>query len=216
MNWIVPLKKPLSRVHELLILDSSFNPPTIAHFAMLSRAKRLYPNADEVLLISSRNADKGANDIQARIQVLEKFNLPLASCSTPLFYQKASLFPEGVKCIFLLGYDTVVRFFDSKYYNDVNVVMQNFFKNAKIVCFERHLNKEVGEIWNRPEMKSALDWKSHIDVFDDFDMNISSTMARSMLKEYYSSQNDQEKLNDLEKIIPQPALQTILESRLYS
>jgi nicotinamide-nucleotide adenylyltransferase len=61
-RWPLPPKRTLPRTPlHISVLDSSFNPPTLAHLALASAANPFSPGSDydaKLLLLSVRNADK--------------------------------------------------------------------------------------------------------------------------------------------------------------
>jgi nicotinamide-nucleotide adenylyltransferase len=161
---------------EILVLDSSFNPPTKAHEAMV----RLAPSAVNVkfdatlLLLATNNMDKGAVD---GAKVTNERRLLMESCAKGLVGRgdaeniavattDAGRFLEKAACLdywvrkrtnelrlihltdpparfhFLLGWDTVIRFFDAKYY-PAEVRLQDtlapFFTTSTLIVADRPL-----------------------------------------------------------------------------
>ncbi len=176
LSPLAPPARPRSQVHTLVILDSSFNPPSVAHMQMATSAVRdlrrqhrqqlqqqqqsVHPVAMRLLLLLSvNNADKVpkpaafeqrlsmmlamAQDMQAILEAeaveIERTgeaaspspsSLPIdigltsepyfhnksnAIAASP-FYTRPALDPAGPEQVFLVGYDTLVRVFDPKYY----------------------------------------------------------------------------------------------------
>ncbi|KAJ3889024.1 Nucleotidylyl transferase [Lentinula edodes] len=146
----------------ILVLDSSFNPPTLAHLALANSNR---PEGDydaKLLLLSVRNADKELKPGDAtHVQRLEMMmelaedlrdandhesnnNVAVAIIDEPTFVGKSkllrtllkeklramSLMPE-VELTFILGFDTLERLFDTKYYESSEEKMfkalQGFF-----------------------------------------------------------------------------------------
>ncbi|ELR01903.1 hypothetical protein GMDG_05085 [Pseudogymnoascus destructans 20631-21] len=123
----------------LFILDSSFNPPTTAHLhlarsALFSRDEGRYPHPRrELLLLATANADKpnveaGREDRVTMMRVLagdvvgnqgareekEGEGVDIALTPHALFIDKARVIAEeptyeGVKKVFILGFDTLKR-----------------------------------------------------------------------------------------------------------
>ncbi|KAK4183798.1 hypothetical protein QBC35DRAFT_507278 [Podospora australis] len=153
---------PRARPRMLIVLDSSFNPPTRAHLRMATSAiYDLTENKGQeletlrlLLLLSVQNADKApkpaafdqrlammwhfAGDIQDILQGKEQTKLlevDIALAAKPYFHEKSEAIdqadfykgalsvedgpePEPVSMgqVFLVGYDTLIRIFDPKYY----------------------------------------------------------------------------------------------------
>ena len=170
-SLLVHPARPPSRIHTLVVLDSSFNPPTVAHMQMATSAIQelqrhhlgsgSYPAAMRLLLLLSvNNADKApkpaafeqrlalmlamAKDMQAIFK--DTPSTPPASAldvpidigltSEPYFHSKSAAIAESLfykrpdsapapapdskptpDQVFLVGYDTLIRIFDPKYYN---------------------------------------------------------------------------------------------------
>eukprot|EP00158_Paraphelidium_tribonemae_P000683 Partr_v1_DN23151_c0_g2_i1_m43959 putative Conserved hypothetical protein len=116
----------------LLILDSSFNPPTRAHLHLIERAVSKLPQVDRLLLLlATKNADKASSsqvDYDQRLQMMNimashsslRDRVDIATTSHSLFLDKnREIRTEyGNDCIvyYLMGMDTLVRVFDMKYY----------------------------------------------------------------------------------------------------
>ncbi|KAJ4288818.1 hypothetical protein N0V88_007145 [Collariella sp. IMI 366227] len=154
----------------LIVLDSSFNPPTRAHLRMATSAIHdlTQKQGQELgrlrllMLLSVNNADKGAKpaafdqrlvmmwafarDVQQSIPTTtlqqptsgasdsqaEGLNVDLALTTVPYFHEKSRLLaaasfyrptptadqqqPPETEQLFLVGYDTLIRIFNPKYY----------------------------------------------------------------------------------------------------
>ncbi|KUJ12082.1 Nucleotidylyl transferase [Mollisia scopiformis] len=134
----------------LYILDSSFNPPTLAHLHLLTSAllpspQPVTPPKRVLLLLSTQNADKAPKpaSFEHRLVMMELFardllfTLPKPQTSTsneqqiaidigitklPYFHSKSAsieesgVYPPETTQIHLLGYDTLIRLLDTKYY----------------------------------------------------------------------------------------------------
>ena len=98
------------------ILSGSFNPLHAGHEALIDTAARILgePVAFE---LSVANADKPPlqeDEVRRRVaQFAGKTSIVLTR--VPVFYKKADLLPG---CTFIIGVDTAVRLFDSRYYDD--------------------------------------------------------------------------------------------------
>ncbi|KPM45579.1 hypothetical protein AK830_g903 [Neonectria ditissima] len=135
-------RRPAGPVSNLVVLDSSFNPPTRAHASMARAALKVDAEAKEgtrrlVLLLSVNNADKapkpasfpvrlGMMDAMGR-QLLEAtgtagVEIDVAVTTLPYFHDKARAMAQaGVygtppTTTFLAGFDTLERILDGKYY----------------------------------------------------------------------------------------------------
>lgn len=138
----------------ILVLDSSFNPPTIAHRILAVNSLKLLqddigPCYKVVLLYAIRNADKGTASCESdfhRINMMNSmpfdFNPTIAVTNAAKFVDKLRAlddhFGENYKFHFIMGVDTLVRFLDQKYYEDpIEQVKKRFFHKAGIICSDR-------------------------------------------------------------------------------
>lgn len=140
----VPADRPPSP-SILYVLDSSFNPPTLAHFQIATSALQEKPDSPVrlLLLLATQNADKPAKpaSFEDRLVMMELFAHDLLShlqssqqkqqqlpqidigvTRKPYFVDKAAeietadIYPASLEQVHLTGYDTLIRIFNPKYY----------------------------------------------------------------------------------------------------
>lgn len=141
-------RRPASGVRKLVVLDSSFNPPTRAHAEMARSALKWASSSSSegtrlMLLLSVNNADKAPKpaSFPVRLGMMEGFGrdllgslgdvkaeIDLAVTKMPYFHDKARAIGESgmysssdgqePEQVFLAGFDTVIRIFNPKYYGD--------------------------------------------------------------------------------------------------
>ncbi|KAF7727982.1 hypothetical protein EC973_006747 [Apophysomyces ossiformis] len=217
----------------LLVLDSSFNPPTKAHAALLTTAISQYPPDHfdaSLLLFSLRNVDKkltGSTSLQ-RAQMMElmarqlqtKESQALRTIAVGLtshgrFVDKAvhinkyfqQHFPTlQLEMYFLMGYDTVTRLFNPMYYSEtLEMALDPFFKQCYLVCADRggFDSSEVEEFWAGP-VKAYADKIKRVSLGESL-ASLSSTAARSAVK------NDQ----NLDNLLDKDILDFIHEEQIY-
>lgn len=163
-----------SLTRQLLVLDSSFNPPHLGHLSMirqslleLSKKKTENKtfgvqtiNTNSVLLLFSvKNADKDSVSIEEYAKRLEMVTLMskyinqelgiycgVALTDASLFVDKSTLINNWIRKesenkienYFLLGFDTIIRFFNKKYYvNSIVDSLNPFFKQSNLIVFIR-------------------------------------------------------------------------------
>ncbi len=132
----------------LLCLSASFNPLTVAHVWLIREASWIvFP--DEVLLLLARaNVDKAVSGfpLERRLTLLTRFvetrpAFSVAACSHGRFVDKAAAirthYPAGTRVTFLVGFDTLVRLFDSKYYADREESLSALFKVSDFIAANR-------------------------------------------------------------------------------
>lgn len=147
-----------------LILDSSFNPPTLAHYELLVRtAEAFAERVPWILLHSARNADKPDSQtahIHSMMLCMEReirVKHPLQPVSSlvldnaPRFIDKVSFLASHRQreFHFILGQDTVVRFFNDKYYppGQSSQVYNEFFgQGARLWVAPRTLDTGNGTL----------------------------------------------------------------------
>ena len=188
-----------------LVLDSSFNPPTLAHSAMLKKAMELYPSHQPILMLSTTNADKGSldqQDQQNRLEMMKTFEIPIKLTNQPFFIEKAKLFSEDERIVFVVGQDTLERILNPKYYASGCFLkdLDLFFQRSTLLCFKR------GE----KDLDFTSRWKDKIEIEEKLPGNyISSTIARDAIK---CGKNE----NEILKLISFKIWDIIERKKLYS
>ena len=138
----------VDRPGPLLCLSASFNPLTVAHVWLIQEASRMvFP--DEVLLLLARtNVDKEVSGLplERRLTLLARFvetrtTFSVAACSHGRFVDKVEAirahYPAGTRLTFTVGFDTLVRLFDPKYYTDRDAALTALFKASDFIAANR-------------------------------------------------------------------------------
>lgn len=136
----------------LMVLDSSFNPPTRAHLHLLASSMERFGTARALLLLAKQNADKavvGASLVQ-RLQMMELIAAADESGRTccgltghPLFVDKAAalraLCSAEARVFMLVGFDTWIRITDPKYYAEgqMYAVLSRLLSDVDVVVASR-------------------------------------------------------------------------------
>lgn len=131
------------------VLPASFNPPTSAHQALVKEAGEAVP-FDEILLILDRQAmDKellGAPLEDRLLMLLALFgddpHISLGISNRGLFLEKVEamrkVYPRRhTQIYFIVGYDTIVRVLDHKYYGDRSKALRSLFSQARFLVANR-------------------------------------------------------------------------------
>jgi len=136
------------RAGHLLCLSASFNPLTVAHIWLIQEASRIF-SPDEVLLVLARtNVDKPVEGfpLERRLSLLARFaesrpTFSVAACSHGRFVDKAGAirphYPPGTRLAFLVGFDTLIRLFDPKYYADPAASLSALFGTSEFIAANR-------------------------------------------------------------------------------
>jgi nicotinate (nicotinamide) nucleotide adenylyltransferase len=199
------------------VFSSSYNPPQNAHVEMMRLAQQEF-NLDEMLLLLAKaNVDKevfGTTLEQRLLMMLpvaeERQNYSVAAVSHGRFVDKAAVlrtvYPEGTEIFFILGYDTLVRLFDPKYYADMNAELQRLFNRAQFIATNRsgHGIEEIQQWLTRDTVQPFAD-KIHLMRLDDFHANLSSTEVRRRIAAR----------EPFEHLVPPKVAKFIQQTRLY-
>ena len=199
-SW--PISSKQDRQH-LLILDSSFNPPTKAHAKLIEASLSAYTDGyfDNILLLFSiNNADKALTgaSILERAQMMEilarqfeQYSIAVGFTHHGKFVDKAvsieAWLSKQTSCkielYFILGYDTITRLLDPKYYDGVPVetALGPFFNTCRLVCADRGGNANEQDLfWKKVYQKYRSDIFKRIQL-DSTTCQLSSTLAREAI-----------------------------------
>lgn len=161
----------------ILVLDLSFNPPHLAHYALAKEALSFkYGNLDTskshlslLLLLSVKNADKvlatpasfdhRLNMMYLMAQYLQKnldVHVSIGLTSHARFVDKSVSIIDylkeyfsndypSMKLTFVVGFDTLVRILDPKYYLPDNLLdlLREFMATTDLFCLTRSENVET-------------------------------------------------------------------------
>ena len=225
-DWPVPAghDKDATRPLRIAILDSCFNPPSLAHYAMGTHDAPLDRAYDaRLLLLSSKNVDKvhqdGDTSFDERTEMMqieaERMgkedrqgcgNVAVASLAAATFAEKTPIILDYLRqthpayqftLTFYIGFDTVVRLFAKRYYQDsdeeMDKILQQFFVSdgCEVVCARRPVEnvaqqdvagQEEAELVSRPLVKRYLDMKKlRLEDIQGTE-GVSSTKIRQTIK----------------------------------
>ncbi|UZJ55055.1 hypothetical protein CBS101457_004375 [Exobasidium rhododendri] len=261
-----------SKQIDIGVLDSSFNPPHLAHAALAKIKKPHFAREERkdyydslLLIFSIRNADKGmgtkkdASTVN-RLEMMTEFakdleeqtstNVAVAIVEEPLMIAKSTLIHQYIegqhshipstnsapnlpnRLHWLVGFDTLQRFFQVKYYPSPDYFYQGcdkFFneEHTTFVCARRGLdslpNKAQGNKDEREEERELLEsedvkpWvKQGSVVMVDLDKSIqgiSSTLLRKMIQE---GEEDKDKLEiQLQKSTTRRVAKYLVQESVY-
>ena len=117
-------------------LPGSFNPLHEGHKELLAAACRVQgvPPSAGAFELSVGNADKGLlplPELERRVAQFISAQLPVVITQTPLFTQKADLFPGST---FVVGYDTAARLVQERYYGSETAMLLQFARLTHQKC----------------------------------------------------------------------------------
>ena len=237
----------------LLVLDSSFNPPHWGHYTLIKKSyehySQLYPNKNihVLLLLSIQNADKEVKpaSFDKRMEMMcimsRLLNKDFESLSSYVgltifgkFVDKDAIirkkfFNRG-KIVYLVGFDTIIRIFDPKYYvpETPAVALCNFMKNVEFCCLTRinyntsesescviqsNYSKDISQGKYEPLIPREWGHKIHMLSNDPRYINVSSSAIRKVMiplrQPYFLNE---EILNDLKEQLPIEIIEYIVQS----
>lgn len=135
-------------VNRVAVLPASFNPPTLAHLELLGEAREVDGVGATALLLTTRNVDKGlyGAGFDDRLGML----LALQDRALGVLVANAARIPDQGRALsdtfpdlgfdFVVGYDTLVRLFDPRYYNDhadMHGTLAAFFESHRVIAANR-------------------------------------------------------------------------------
>ncbi|KAJ3126924.1 hypothetical protein HK098_006964 [Nowakowskiella sp. JEL0407] len=245
----------------VLILDSSFNPPTVAHQILLLSAYsdptfNLTFNVI-VLLFSSVNADKGFIDdenqrkrthfmnllAQSTIQQIGQDNCPAFAIATinqarfldkartiqqELFNERTEFKNKPIRLYFIMGFDTIIRVFNQKYYSNMIEELELFFKEygSRIICADRYsddqasngaclIDKLSKDMANRDTADAFKYFQRYILIIENWKLadygDVSSTKVRRLIGDLQGVGD-----NDALKSELQRELKTLVPDVIYN
>jgi nicotinamide-nucleotide adenylyltransferase len=227
----------------LYILDSSFNPPSIAHLTLAASALKQHAPSEQapyrlLLLFSTHNADKApspasfvqrialmtifAEDVSRRLKESKStqtadvadISIDIGLTKEPYYSDKSAAIAETTPPFYssspihvhLVGYDTLIRFCNPKYYPKYNPplsALKPFFSAGhKLRVTQRPTDptdassSEFGTVEEQQQYLQRLRdgeqkdagfepaWGSHIDMVQaDQGVGVSSTRVRNAAKD---------------------------------
>lgn len=182
-SWPHPRPSPHSLTSpppafRVAVLDSSFNPPTLAHRALALLPAAASPTEARLLLLSVRNADKTAlpgdaspvQRIEMMVRLAHEVNAAVGLLDAPAFVHKAELLraalPAGAQLAFIQGIDTLERFLTPRYYGDgstlaMHTALQRFFAadgdDSRVICAQRVV-ESMNPSKESAILEAARDW----------------------------------------------------------
>lgn len=180
---------------EVGVFPSSFNPVTKGHVAIVQRAARIRAFKEILLIQDIQAMDKaifGATlvDRLVMLQLLQedhpRFSIGLSNRG--LFLTKAQilmeLYPRGTDMTFIVGYDTLARVFDPKYYEEPEGSLDRLFECCTFMVTNRgeYGRKAVQQLTASVE-NGRFKHKVHFFEIPNHLAQISSTQVRQQVRE---------------------------------
>jgi nicotinic acid mononucleotide adenylyltransferase len=217
---------------DIIVFAGSFNPPTIAHLALLKQAQRFtreqgYQPIHLYAAFSMHTVDKEGVErplLLDRILLLQKLlrrRLPhvgILLFNRGLYVEQAEAirasFPRVRRIFFLMGFDKIEQILDPRYYEDRDVALQALFRQAELLVAPRGRGQgqaqslrgdgqgSLRELLDQPENRRFAHF-IHAMPFNPLYKDISSTQIRQNARAHADN-------------VPQEVRQFMRETRAYA
>jgi nicotinic acid mononucleotide adenylyltransferase len=203
----------------VIVFTGSFNPPTMAHLAMLKQARQYARQHEPVLLyaaISKRTVDKESVErplLLDRVMLLQTLLHKYVSHSGIILFNRGLYVEQaeairhsfsGVKRIFfLIGFDKIVQILDPHYYEDRDAALHDLFRLAELLVAPRGNSgeKELEDLIQQPQNRQFARYIHPLPLSNTY-RDISSTSVRQRASGY-------------EHEVPQEVRRFMLTTRAY-
>ncbi|UCD70454.1 MAG: nicotinate-nicotinamide nucleotide adenylyltransferase [Syntrophobacterales bacterium] len=202
---------------EVGVLPSSFNPITQGHMAILQGAAEIRTLREIILVLDTQAMDKeifGATLVDRLLMLRVLFEdhprFSVGMSNRGLFLAKAEvlkkMYPEGTDITFIVGYDTLSRLFDPKYYEDREGALDRLFACCTFMVTNRgnHGRKAVQRLMAAAENRRFKD-KVHFFEIPNHLAQISSARVRQRVREEKA----------FARLVPSQVGEFIEEAKLY-
>ena len=200
------------------IFPASFNPPTLAHLALIRKARQRVDLDEILILLDAQAMDKriiGAG-LEDRVVMLKRLfqRDPLVSIGISnrgLFVEKLkplrTLYPAPIAFTFIVGFDTILRVMDRRYYSDRDKTLERLFRQCEFLVANRDGKEEpfFDALFCREENQPYRDKVSFITLPSRFSC-VSSSLIRKNLREGKS----------VKDWVPSPVLRLIKQRGFYN
>lgn len=219
----------------LLVLDSSFNPPHWGHYNLVRMALEFYktnPDCNKIqilLLLSVSNADKTpkpasfdkrmdmicllADELQRELtKSVKHLDISVGITLYGKFVDKSTAikksFLKNGRIVYLVGFDTIVRIFDPKYYSPIlpAVALKTFMETTEFFCLTRKYDEntkqqiqysdDIGS--GKYEPVIPKEWGNKVNILENTD-KFSSISSSNVRLAFDVETVD---VTDLEKVVP--------------
>ncbi|GCE19877.1 hypothetical protein [Dictyobacter kobayashii] len=186
----------------VIIFTGSFNPPTIAHLALLKQGSRYAETQREPVHLyaafSKRTVDKESVErplLLDRVILLQDIlrrRLPQAGIllfNRGLYVEQAQAirhsFPRVKRILFLMGFDKIEQIFDPRYYKDRDASLAALFNLAELLVVPRGNDGEeaLNKLLQQPQNQRFARYVRS-QPFDASYRDISATLVREQAAGY--------------------------------
>ncbi len=177
-------------VGRVAVLPSAFNPPTEAHMELLGLGRTVAGVESIAALLTTRNVDKGllGASLEHRVGMLLAVSEGGAGCAV-LAVNAARIADQAraLRCAygaadfqFVVGYDTLVRLFDRRYYDNMDADLDELFAHHRVIAANRGdvTISGVGEFLDRDQIARRYRERITVAELRGRPARLSSTGAR--------------------------------------
>jgi nicotinamide-nucleotide adenylyltransferase len=206
------------RKGRLGIFPASFNPPTKAHVALIREAVKRFKLDEILVLLDLKAMDKkvAGAPLEERLKMLKLLferhsRISIGLSNRGLFVEKQEplrrLYPFHIRFFFMVGFDTILRVMDRKYYQEVPEDLDRLFHDSRFICANRgdSERRAFETLFGYPENKKYARSVSFFDIPRKFSF-VSSSLVRQRIRE-------EKPVRDL---VPPSILRFIQRERLYT
>jgi len=182
-----------NRKGRLGIFPASFNPPTLAHLALIKEAMK-QGKLDEILIlldIQAMDKEPVGAAFEDRLTMLKKVfgrnpKVSIGLSNQGLFLEKLkplrALYPAPIEWVFIVGFDTILRVMDKKYYQNRKKSLDELFEQSRFLVASRdHYERTAFEIlFRRRENRKHAERVTFFILPEKFS-SISSTLIRKRI-----------------------------------
>lgn len=196
---IAPILRAPEGIHrpgqKLGVFSGSFDPLTRPHVRIMELAQQRHALDEVLLLIARVNVDKadfGAS-LTERLWMLEQLarsrrDLSVAASSHGRFIEKVravrEVYPDETAIYFVVGFDTLVRIFDPKYYTDPQQALADLFRQSEMIVANRgSADLPAVRRWLDDPQRRPFSRRIHLIELDEFHAGISATLVRQRVRE---------------------------------
>jgi nicotinamide-nucleotide adenylyltransferase len=178
------------RKGRLGIFPASFNPPTLAHLALIKEAKK-QGNLDEILIlldIQAMDKDPVGAALEDRLAMLRKAfgrdpKVSIGLSNRGLFLEKIkplrTYYPAPISFSFIVGFDTILRVMDKKYYPNRKRSLDELLSQSRFLAANRgdQEREAFEELFGKPGNRRYKDKVSFFTLHPQIS-SLSSTLVR--------------------------------------
>ncbi|GAB4322455.1 MAG: hypothetical protein Kow0010_03250 [Dehalococcoidia bacterium] len=174
-------------------LPSAFNPPTVAHVRLLEIATQVEGVTGLAALLTTRNVAKGVfgASLAQRVEMLlaiqrRRPEIAVLCTNQARILDQALALADALPAAsfdFIVGYDTLVRFFDPAYYRDMAAETAAYFERSRLIATNRGeaTIADVRAFVERPEVR-PFRGRIVLREIEDEPASASSTAVRTTLE----------------------------------